>query len=234
MNILIVEDDYLLANRIKEVFEKKIVTNRIKILQTYENFIKEYTLIWNYDIFLIDILLWQNKDKNGIDIIENIRKKNKSSPIIIVSWLDDITWLEKWFTKWANDYLVKPFRLKELELRVINWFKNYYYKPWFIQENKNYNWLEYNVLENNFYYKNQLLTLTKQSKFLLSILFQKPENLCTEEFLKDKMWLDIVSIIDRNLRINVLRLKQSLKPYNIDNWIVNSRGEWYMLKKPLN
>lgn len=148
--------------------------------------------------------------------------------------MDDINWLEKWFNKWANDYLVKPFRLRELELRVINWFKSYYYKPWILQENKNYNWLEYNLLENNFYYNGNLITLTKQNKFLLSILFQKPETLFNEEFLKDKMWLDIVSIIDRNLRINVLRLKNSLKPYNIDNWIINSRGEWYMLKKPLN
>jgi len=41
MNILIIEDDTFLANKIKETFEKNIILNRIKILNSYNDFLHE-------------------------------------------------------------------------------------------------------------------------------------------------------------------------------------------------
>jgi DNA-binding response OmpR family regulator len=47
----------------------------------------------------------------------------------------------------------------------------------------------------------------------------------SENMLSEKIWGDLSSVIDRNLRVNVMRLKQMLKPYGLDDWIRNVRGE---------
>jgi response regulator of citrate/malate metabolism len=57
MNILIIEDDLFLADNIKNIFEKKIITNRIKIISNYVEFCRELSSIKGYDIILVDILL---------------------------------------------------------------------------------------------------------------------------------------------------------------------------------
>lgn len=231
MNILIIEDDLFLADNIKNIFEKKIITNRIKIISNYNDFCREISIIKTYDIILVDILLWPKESKNWIDLINEIRSKTKIIPIVIISWLDDISRIEKWFEKWANDYIVKPFRLKELEIRVFKWFQMYFYTDLSGKNKVSYKWLEYDVLKNEFYYNWKLIELTKWNKYLLSIFLSRPEILLKENYLTEKIWWDIADVIDRNLRVNILRLKTSLIPYKLDNWITNIRWEWYILKK---
>jgi response regulator of citrate/malate metabolism len=57
VNILIIEDDLFLARNIKKIFEKKIITNRIKIISDYKQFARELSVINSYDIILVDIFL---------------------------------------------------------------------------------------------------------------------------------------------------------------------------------
>ena len=57
MNILIIEDDKLLANNIKKIFERMVITNRIKILNSYEEFLNELINVKYYNVLLTDIKL---------------------------------------------------------------------------------------------------------------------------------------------------------------------------------
>lgn len=231
MNILIIEDDLFLARNIEKIFEKKVITNRIKIISNYIQFSRELTNINSYDIILVDIFLWPNEEKTGIDFISLIREKNKSIPVIVVSWYDDLSYLERAFSVWANDYMTKPFRFRELEIRVFKWFSIYFYSDLQATENLNYFWLEYNLCKNEFYYNWEVLELTKSNKYLLSLFLSNREALLKENFLIEKIWWDISCIIERNLRVSILRLKRALEIYNLDSWICNIRGEWYIFKK---
>ncbi|QFR38885.1 response regulator transcription factor [Candidatus Gracilibacteria bacterium 28_42_T64] len=232
MNILIIEDDVFLAARLKQVFEKKIISNRIKIVNSYIDFIEEISILSSYDIVLTDIKLGNEKQKNGINIVEVIRRNQISIPIIVMSCFSDTDWIERAFNTGANDYIIKPFRLKELELRVQNWFKAYYIPS---QQNTatvlEYGGLSYNIEVNDFFYGEEVLVLTKKSKYILSIFFSKPDILISEDIFIDKIWGDAFLIKDRNLRVCMLRLKRGLEPYGIDHWIINIRGEGYILKK---
>lgn len=234
MNILIIDDDLNLANKIKLVFSKKIISNRIKILTNYNDFIRELNIIKSYDIIIVDICLWNKKTKNGIDIVKVIRSKTNFIPVIIMSWFDDISWLEKWFNSWASDYIIKPFRLDEFELRIFKWFQIYLYSD---KSNNNnfiqYNWLEYRLDENSFFYNWDKIYLTKTSKYILSIFLWYSETVLSDTFLIEKLWGDIWFLVNRNLRIVILRLKASLSPYWLDTWIKNIRWEWYILKKDI-
>ncbi len=85
MNILIIEDDQIFAKNIKKVFEKKVVTNKITLLHSFEDFQKNMSLLSHYDIILVDIKLSTLDEKTGLDIIQIIRKKELFVPIIVIS-----------------------------------------------------------------------------------------------------------------------------------------------------
>ena len=232
MNILIIEDDIYLAANIKKVFKKRVITNRITILWSYECFIKELPIITSYDIILVDIKLKDLHHQNWIDIIQIIRRKHIKIPIVVISWFNDIQMIEEAFSTWASDYIAKPFRLKELEIRIMKWFQSYCMNIIFTNSQViKYKKLSYQFDNNDFYYGKIKINLTKKSKFILFQLLIQPEKLITEYILKERLWWDREIIKERNLRVNILRLKQSLEYLWIADRIQNKRGEWYILKK---
>jgi two-component system OmpR family response regulator len=233
MNILIIEDDIILAEKIAKVFRITWNFNNIKLLHTFNSFMREYHIITSYDIVLVDIILSNDfYDKNNwIKIVDLIRKKSETIPIIVISWLGDINWLENAFWNWVNDYLVKPFKLRELEIRVDRWFKIFLYNNLNTKKTLDYFDLTKDLYTCDFYYKNKKIDLTKNSKYILTLFISNPEKLLKDSFLIDKIWWDISSVIERNPRVNISRLKKSLDVVWIWDWITNIRGEWYILKK---
>ena len=57
MNLLIVEDDKILAEKISKVFKLTGNFNNIKILNSYNSFLREYNVVTSYDVILVDIIL---------------------------------------------------------------------------------------------------------------------------------------------------------------------------------
>lgn len=232
MNILIIEDDLFLAEKIKVLFKTKILSNNIDICSSLKEFLDLSNLIQSYDIILSDIKLWLwNQNHDWYEIIKFIRKKNTNIPIVVISWNSEIEWLRYAFECWASDYIIKPIRLKELEVRVLNWYKNYYLSNIsFLWKIHNYKNLSYNIYTNEFFFNNKQIILTKSSKYILSLFFASPEKLLKEDFLIEKIWWDKCFNINRNLRIQILRLKQSLYNVWLEWCIKNIRWEWYILK----
>lgn len=231
MNFLIIEDDNFLALKIKLSFEKKFSTNNITIVSSYEWFLNELFIVRLYDVILVDINLWNNK-KNWFDIIKLIRKKWINIPIIVISWSDEVDLIDYSFEIWATDYIVKPFRCEELEVRVSRWFRTYFFNLSNIKDDLiNYNWLEFSLLENEFYYKWKKIILTKKNKYLLSIFLSNQEKFLSTTYLINKLWWNIELIEDKNIRVYICRLKNILKDIWIDDWINNVRWEWYIFKK---
>lgn len=232
MNILIIEDDEFLWNKIIKVFKKRVITNKITLLWTYENFVQHLPTIQGYDIILVDIKLHNSDNKSGLDIIKLLRKKDLQVPIMVISGFNDIEYIEQAFDCWANDYLTKPFRLKELELRIMRWFKSYCMNIIFSDTQiLGYQWLNYNFQDNCFYYKDEIIELTKKTKFILFQLLLRKESIISEEDLSIKLWWDRELLKKRNIRIVILRLKKILESYGIDSWVKNIRWEWYILRK---
>ncbi len=112
MKILLLEDDLVLTTELK------------KFLDTYaavcdnvydgEQFLeKAQTMV--YDIYLLDIHV---PKLNGLQVCEAIRKSDKTTPIIVISAFGDLSDKRKAFESFADDFLVKPFQLDELLLRI--------------------------------------------------------------------------------------------------------------------
>ena len=117
MKILLVEDDKIIWENIKEYLEENWFTVD---WETNWNYAYSRILDYEYDVIILDVML---PEKDGFQLAKQIRKLGIKTPIIFLTAKWDIESKEKWFLSWWDDYLTKPFSLKELVLRIRNLLK---------------------------------------------------------------------------------------------------------------
>jgi DNA-binding response OmpR family regulator len=113
MKILLVEDEKDLAESIEEylVKDKQYNCDTASSLSAAS----ELCSLYEYDCVVVDIGL---PDGSGLDLIRQIKKENKKGGIIIISALDELDNRIEGLNIGADDYLVKPFHLSELNARI--------------------------------------------------------------------------------------------------------------------
>ncbi len=112
MKILLVEDDKIIWENIKEYLEENNFL--VKWEQDWESWYKESKRN-KYDLFLFDVML---PFKSGFEIAKELRKEEIKTPIIFLTAKEDLESIETWFLAGWDDYITKPFKLKELLLRI--------------------------------------------------------------------------------------------------------------------
>lgn len=112
IRILYVEDEPFLAKIVKETLETKnyhvtLVEDGALVMDTYN---KDH-----FDVCVLDIML---PNRSGYEIATEIRKYDKSIPILFLSAKDQTADVLKGFEVGCNDYIRKPFSMEELMVRI--------------------------------------------------------------------------------------------------------------------
>lgn len=129
------------------------------------------------------------------------------------SGLSDVERLRRAFELGADDYLIKPVRMRELEVRLEKWYRNSALRT--VRDSGGayrIGCLEYDRDANEFRTGGKTITLSKGAKRLLSAMFANAGKLMGNDELEARVWGD-VEPRERNLRIRMLRLKRSLEPF---------------------
>lgn len=112
MKILIIEDEYSLADAIAETLQKENYTT--KIITNGEDG-EDEALTDVYDLILLDVML---PKKDGFEILRKLKEENISTPVIMITakseMMDKLNGLENG----ADDYITKPFHMRELMARI--------------------------------------------------------------------------------------------------------------------
>ena len=112
MKILIIEDEYSLADAISETLKKEnFITNIITDGEEGEN----EALTGVYDLILLDIML---PNKDGFKILDSLQKAKIETPVIILTAKSEIYDKLNGLENGADDYITKPFHIKELVARI--------------------------------------------------------------------------------------------------------------------
>ena len=112
MNILIIEDEYSLADAISETLKSE--NFNVKIETNGED--GEYeALTDNYDLIILDVML---PIKNGFDILKTLKEDKIKTPIIMLTAKSEIDDKLNGLENGADDYLTKPFAMRELVARI--------------------------------------------------------------------------------------------------------------------
>ena len=112
MKILIVEDEQALRETLKQFLEKENFT--VETACDYREGLMKIS-DYEYDCLLLDITL---PDGNGLKLLEELKRADKPTPVIILSAKDSTDDKIHGLDLGADDYLVKPFDLAELFARI--------------------------------------------------------------------------------------------------------------------
>jgi DNA-binding response OmpR family regulator len=181
MKILLVEDEKGLSDAI---FKYLKMNNYVcELAETYRN-ADEKTSLYSYDCILLDLNL---PDGSGLNLIKKIKNSKQASGIIIVSAHDTIEDRIKGLELGADDYLVKPFDLAELNARIKSLIRRISFKG--------NNLIEAGELrifpdEYKVSHKDEFLDLTKKEFNLLVFLVSNANRVLAKETIAGHIWGD--------------------------------------------
>lgn len=112
MKILIIEDNVAIARNIWRFFEIEWIKSEIS--NNWKEWFKK-ALMNFFDLIILDINL---PEMSGIEICENLRKRENNIPILMLTSNSQDKDIIKWLNVWADDYLTKPFDLDVLLART--------------------------------------------------------------------------------------------------------------------
>ncbi len=217
MKILLLEDEYTLRQSVKELLEECNY-----IVDEYSNGDDAFDAVYynSYDLFLLDINV---PGMNGFKLLEHIRKNDIDTPAIFITSYTEIDNLEKGFDLGCNDYIRKPFDLKELRVRVATALKQNLPKSKndIIKLGFNYN---YNMKNFTLIRDNKEIQLSKTEKMILDLLVKNKNQIVSQDMIRDYVWDDYVDPANVRVQINNLRKKLD------KDLIKNIRGMGYKLE----
>lgn len=114
MKILLLEDDLIL----NEIIEEFLESLTYDVTSVYDG-LKASEVIYDqhFDLLILDVNV---PSLTGFEFLKNLRDNNITTPAIFITSLNSVEDLEEGFSIGCDDYLKKPFELKELELRINN------------------------------------------------------------------------------------------------------------------
>lgn len=173
------------------------------------------------DIVLLDVSL---PDGNGFEICKEIKEKN-DIPVIFLTAQDEETSVVLGLDLGADDYIVKPFRTRELISRIKSVLRRYGKK-----EGNNiiqYKNIKIDTISAKVYKNNKEIIFTSLEYRILLMLFTNQNKLITREQLLEKIW-DIAGnfVNDNTLTVYIKRIREKLED---DSIIKTIRGLGYRI-----
>ena len=184
MKILIIEDNLRVSSLMKRGLESQ--GYEIYISEDAEDALVIVERI-DFDLIITDIMLPQ---MNGIELSKLIKQKHPDLPIIMLTALGTIDEKIEGFDAGADDYMVKPFEIRELYARIKAILLM---KPIAHSKKEESNILEYQDLtinkNTNRVFRNGIeIELTPKEFKLLSFLMSNTERILTREEIAENVW----------------------------------------------
>jgi DNA-binding response OmpR family regulator len=182
-----------------------------------------------YEIFeeeQIDLILM---DRNlpgieGTTFIKDIKQKGHDVPVIYVSAKDKDEDILEGFEAQADDYITKPFKVKELNARV---------KAVIKRTKKEIDVLKvrdivYTRANKSFTIEGEKIDLTQLEADLLLEFLKNKDILLSREYLLESVWDDSIDTQLKTVNVAIKRLKNKIDPKGEKEYIKAVRGEGYM------
>lgn len=201
--ILLLEDDPTLNETVREYFEDLDyeidgVEDGLDALdKIYEN---------SYDILLLDVKVPQ---MSGFDLLKEVRSREIVTPAIFITSLNSINDLSEGYESGCDDYIRKPFALKELLMRVESILKRDFFhnSGGKIEISSD---AYYDIGANILYVKDQEMTLNNKEAKLLKLFLQNLDQILSHDRIYDGLWDYDETYSEASLRTYIKNLRKIL------------------------
>lgn len=167
----------------------------------------------NYHLFLLDVMMGEI---SGFKMASMI-KKNKDTahiPIIFITAKDTENDTITGFNIGADDYISKPFSLREVIVRVKAVIRRTaIVKEKGKEEELSYKGLSLNVTQKKVCIDGNEVSLTKTEFEILLLLLQNKGRVFSREDILGKVWKEEVFVLDRTIDVNITRLRKKVGEY---------------------
>lgn len=219
MKILLLEDDLIL----NEIIEEHLISQKHEITTVFTG-LEAQDLLYSqrFDLLLLDVNV---PILNGFELLKDLRQKEIYTPAIFLTSLNQIDDIEKGFKSGCDDYLKKPFELKELDLRINN------IKRLFNIENEDLIQISKDTYldKKNLLIKkeNEQIHLAKKECEVLEYLINNSSKTVSIEELSLNVWAYEEAPISSTIRTYIKNLRRVLG----EEFIINLRGVGYRFNK---
>lgn len=219
--ILIVEDDSNINQMIYEMFGKcgyecTSAFSGTEALLRMENS--------HFDLIILDLML---PGMPGDEVLRNIRKKSKV-PVIVLSAKDELDTKVDLLTLGANDYMTKPFALKELEARVLVQLRD-------SKVNSldggiiEFNNLKYDMQKKQVTVDGQIISLTVHELKIMELFLRHPGQVFSKNEIYEYAWDDYYIGEDKTINVHISNIRQKIKKITDTEYIETVWGLGFKL-----
>ena len=220
MKILVVEDDNYINEMLKEALEKKGYT----VVSAYSG--TEGLLCIEKEEFAFIILDLMLPGMSGQEMLKEARKIT-TAPVIVLSAKDELDTKVDLLTLGANDYMTKPFALKELEARMQVWLRagsgasagNYL----------KHKELQMDLEGKQVTLKGKVIALTVQEYKILELLLSHPHKVFSKNEIYQYAWEEYYEGEDKTLNVHISNIRQKLKKVTKQEYIETVWGIGFKL-----
>ncbi|HEY9714132.1 MAG TPA: response regulator transcription factor, partial [Chroococcales cyanobacterium] len=181
---------------------------------------------YKYDLIVLD---WQLPDTTGIEICREFRGKGGMTPVLFLTGKNTITDKEHGFDSGADDYLTKPFHLKELSMRLRALLKR---AP--VVQNETIACQNLTLQSGTFKVTNEgkAVQLLPKEYALLEYLLKHPNQVFSSKALLDAVWESDSNASEDTIRTYIKTLRRKITPESGDCPIKTIHGLGYKIDCP--
>lgn len=219
MKILLLEDDLIL----NEIIEEHLISLGYDVTTTYdgeEAQIQAYDNV--FDMFILDVNV---PNISGFEFLNELRERKVMAPAIFITSLDSVDDVEKGFNSGCNDYLKKPFELKELEIRINNLRRQFKLDNISLYEIEKE--LFYNYDNKNLVIEGIEVALANKESKILEYFIKNPNRLISVDELISNIWGYEDSPTNSTIRTYI----KNIRKYLGEDIISNQKGVGYRFNK---
>lgn len=221
MKILIVEDEYELADTLAEILKR----NRYSVDCAYTGDVGfDYAMTGLYDCILLDIML---PVMDGITILKKLRSEGINTPVMLLTARSEIEDKINGLDCGADDYLTKPFVTSELLARIRSLTRR---KGEIINDDFSFGNLTLNKKTYALSADGNDVKLSLKEYQIIEMLIANPRQIIPKERFIEKIWGYESDIEYNNIEVYISFLRKKLQSIHANVKVRTARGIGYALE----
>lgn len=223
VKILVVDDEMPICELMKINLE--LAGFSVDIANSAEEALQKH--LADYALMVFDIMMGEI---SGLELVSKVRAMPDVAnvPIIVCTALGNEAPLIDGFTRGADDYIKKPFSMREFVVRVKSLLRRV--KP----EQPTiaiYKTLSLDSISKTCTIDGNEIALTKKEFDMLFLFLSNPDKIFSRDEILDKIWEKNVYVVDRTIDVNINRLRKKLGEY--EQHIITKHGYGYGFKEKI-
>lgn len=227
MNILLVEDDFNMGDLIKDALEEHNFT--VTLCRDGKEGLSAF-IKGSYNIIILDVMM---PKIDGFSLAEKIRKLNHDVPFMFITALTETDNRLKGFELGADDYLAKPFSVKELVMRIHVIARRIHGSMVADTENSQFQLgkMRFDYAKRELEYEGTSVKVSSKESELLKLFCLNPNKVVRRDFLLRNVWGNDDYFSSKSMDVYISRLRKLLKS-SPELQIINIHGAGFRFLVP--